>query len=185
MNEVDCIDSTVEHLHLELTLKDIEHEIIVVDDHSDDGTWEKLEKLAARIPAVRPVRNPDQPGFGRAVQCGLDAMEGDAVVLFMADESDDIRDVPRYWQVLQAGHDCAFGSRFIKGGGTIDYPWLKMRLNRWANTCVRLLFGIRYNDITNAFKAYRREVIVGCQPNSFAAFQPDRRVAPQSNRQGI
>lgn len=164
MDEEDCIESTVEHLHLELRLKGIEHEIVVVDDHSRDGTWEKLSQLSHKIPELRPIRNDDLPGFGRAIQSGLEAMTGDAVVIFMADESDDVRDVPRYWEVLQQGYDCAFGSRFIKGGGTIDYPWLKMRLNRMANTFIRLLFGIRFNDFTNAFKAYRREVIEGCKP---------------------
>ena len=164
MNEADCIESTVEHLHLELRLKHIDHEIIVVDDHSTDSSWQQLTAMAQRIEALRPIQNLDLPGFGRAVQAGLAAMSGDAVVIFMADESDDVRDVPRYWGVLQQGYDCAFGSRFIKGGGTIDYPWLKMRLNRIANTFIRLAFGIRFNDFTNAFKAYRREVIEGCRP---------------------
>ena len=164
MNEVECIESTVEHLHLELSLQNIEHELVVVDDHSTDGTWEKLGQIAEHMPNLVRVKNIQQPGFGRAIQCGLDFMSGDAVAIFMADESDDVRDVPRYWALLQEGHDCAFGSRFIKGGGTIDYPWLKMRLNRMANTFIRLLFGIRFNDFTNAFKAYRKEVIDGCRP---------------------
>lgn len=163
MNEMDCIESTVEHLHLELKLNGIEHEIVVVNDHSSDGTPEKLKEIADRIPALRPVTNDGLAGFGRAVQCGLDAMRGDAVVVFMADESDDVRDVPRYWNVLQE-YDCVFGSRFIRGGGTIDYPWLKLRLNRMANTLIRWLFRIPFNDFTNAFKGYRREVIQGCRP---------------------
>ena len=164
MNEVGCIESTIQHLHLELNLNQIDHEIIVVDDHSDDGTWEKVGEVADRISTLRRIRNTEKPGFGRAVTAGLNAMQGDAVVIFMADESDDVRDVPRYWQVLCEGNDCAFGSRFIKGGGTIAYPWLKKRLNRMANTFIRLVFRIRFNDFTNAFKAYRREVIEGCRP---------------------
>lgn len=164
MNEADCIESTVEHLHLELKLKAINHEIIVVDDHSDDGTWEKLGVISENVPTLRRIRNTYRPGFGRAVLSGLDAMRGDAVVIFMADESDDVRDVPRYWDELNQGNDCAFGSRFIKGGGTIDYPWLKKRLNRIANTFIRIVFRIPFNDFTNAFKAYRREVIEGCRP---------------------
>jgi dolichol-phosphate mannosyltransferase len=82
----------------------------------------------------------------------------------MADESDDCRDVVRYWRKLQEGHDCVFGSRFVKGGGVIDYPRLKYVLNRWANLFIRIVFGIGLNDTTNAFKAYRREVIEGCLP---------------------
>lgn len=163
-DEAGCIASTVEHLHLELRLAGIEHEIIVVDDGSTDGTWDILHDAAARIPALVPVRNEGLHGFGRAIQRGLEAMTADAVVIMMADESDDCRDVVRYWRKLQEGHDCVFGSRFVKGGGVIDYPRLKYVLNRWANLFIRLVFGIGLNDTTNAFKAYRREVIEGCRP---------------------
>ncbi len=69
-----------------------------------------------------------------------------------------------YWKKLCEGWDCVFGSRFIKGGGVIDYPWLKLRLNRFFNLFIRVLFRHRLNDTTNAFKAYRREVIQGCRP---------------------
>jgi len=163
-NEEGCICSTVEHLHLELRLHSLPHEIVVVDDGSSDRTWELLQALAQQIPELRPLQNTGLNGFGRAIIYGLDRIAGDAVVIMMADESDDCRDVVRYWQELQKGYDCVFGSRFIKGGGTIDYPFVKMIFNRMANTFLKILFRIRLNDITNAFKAYRREVIDGCQP---------------------
>ena len=163
-DEAGCIASTVEHLHLELTLQGIRHEIVVVDDGSRDETYAILEATTARIPNLVPVRSPGPHGFGRAIQRGLDAFSGDAVVIMMADESDDCRDVVRYWRILQEGHDCVFGSRFMKGGGVIDYPRIKYAVNRLANWFVRTLFGIRLNDTTNAFKAYRREVIDGCRP---------------------
>jgi len=85
-------------------------------------------------------------------------------VIMMADESDDCRDVVTYWNALNEGYDCVFGSRFVKGGGTIDYPWLKLRINRLANFFIRTLFRLQLNDTTNAFKAYRRTVIDGCRP---------------------
>ena len=163
-DEAGCIASTVEHLHLELSLRNVPHEIVVVDDGSRDATWAILTEQSQRIAELRPVRNAGPHGFGRAIQLGLTRAVGDALVIMMADESDDCRDVVRYWDVLNEGYDCAFGSRFMKGGGTIDYPWLKWILNRQANLFIRLLFGIRLNDTTNAFKAYRRHVIEGCQP---------------------
>jgi len=163
-NEEGCIRSTIEHLNLELRLHKVDHEIIVVDDGSTDRTWELLKELSHRLPQLKPVKNTGLNGFGRAVICGLDNFSGDAVVIMMADESDDCRDVVRYWQELNQGIDCVFGSRFIKGGTVIDYPFLKLRINRFANTFLRLLFGIKLNDTTNAFKAYRREVIEGCRP---------------------
>jgi dolichol-phosphate mannosyltransferase len=163
-NEEGCICSTVEHLHVELRLHNIPHEIVVVDDGSTDATWRLLQEMRERLPQLKPVQNKELHGFGRAVSCGLDQMSGDAVVIMMADESDDCRDVVRYWAELNKGYDCVFGSRFIKGGGTIDYPPIKFVINRIANSFLRFFFHIRLNDTTNAFKAYRRVVIDGCQP---------------------
>ena len=164
MDEAECIASTVEHLHLALDLKQIPHEIVVVDDHSSDGTWKILQELTESTSVVSPIQNRGESGFGRAIVAGLDAARGDAIVIMMADESDDCRDVVRYWELLNEGWDCVFGSRFIKGGGVIDYPWLKLRLNRMVNFFIRVLFRIKLNDTTNAFKAYRKTVIDGCQP---------------------
>lgn len=163
-DEEGCIASTLAHLHLELELHAVPHEIIVVDDGSSDATWQVLQDLSKRLSELRPVQNLGPHGFGRAVVAGLDAMRGDAVVIMMADESDDCRDVVRYWEVLKSGYDCVFGSRFVRGGGVIDYPWLKLRVNRLANFFIRCIFGIRLNDTTNAFKSYRRTVIDGCRP---------------------
>ncbi|MDQ2948301.1 MAG: glycosyltransferase family 2 protein [Acidobacteriota bacterium] len=154
----------MEHLHVELRIHAVPHEIIVVDDGSTDATWQRLSALTERVPALHPVQNKGQHGFGRAITCGFEHMSGDAVVVMMADESDDCRDVVRYWQLLNEGWDAVFGSRFIRGGGVIDYPWLKLKVNRLANFMIRLLFRIRLNDTTNAFKAYRRSVIEGCRP---------------------
>jgi len=163
-DEEGCICSTVEHLHLELRLNDIPHEIIVVDDGSSDRTWELLQELRQTVPELHPVQNNGMHGFGRAIICGLDTMRGDAVVIMMADESDDSRDVVRYWEELNKGYDCVFGSRFIKGGGTIEYPRFKLMINRLANKFLQIFFRLKLNDTTNAFKAYRREVIEGCRP---------------------
>lgn len=163
-DEEGCIASTVEHLHLELKLHGVPHEIVVVDDGSKDRTWAILQEVRERVQELAPVQNNDLNGFGRAIICGLDAAKGDALVIMMADESDDCRDVVRYWQKLNEGYDCVFGSRFMKGGGVIDYPSVKLFVNRVANAFVRLLFNHGLNDTTNAFKAYRKTVIDGIRP---------------------
>ena len=163
-DEEGCIASTVEHLFIELRIHHVPHEIVVVDDGSSDSTWEILSALTERVPTLRPVQNNGLHGFGRAITCGFETLTGDAVVIMMADESDDCRDVVRYWQLLNEGWDSVFGSRFVKGGGVIDYAWVKLRVNRLANAVIRGLFRIRLNDTTNAFKAYRRSVIEGCRP---------------------
>lgn len=163
-DEEGCICSMVEQLHQELERNNILHEIVVVDDGSSDRTWPLLQNLRQQVPELKPVQNIGLHGFGRAIICGLDNMSGDAVVIMMADESDDARDAVRYWQELNKGYDCVFGSRFIKGGSVIEYPRIKLIINRLANKFTQLFFGIRLNDTTNAFKGYRREVIDGCRP---------------------
>jgi dolichol-phosphate mannosyltransferase len=163
-DEAGCIASTVEHLHVELRLNQVPHEIVVVDDGSQDRTWEILQELKTRVPGLAPLQNPGPHGFGRAVAYGLNHITADAAVVMMADESDDCRDVVRYWQVLNQGWECVFGSRFVAGGGTIDYPRVKLVMNRLVNLGIRILFGAPLNDTTNAFKAYRRTVIEGCRP---------------------
>jgi dolichol-phosphate mannosyltransferase len=114
-DEEGCICSTVQHLNLELRLRKVPHEIIVVDDGSSDLTWQLLQDLQINLPELKSIQNKGLNGFGRAIICGLDHMTGDAAVIMMADESDDCRDVVRYWQELNLGFDCVFGSRFIKG----------------------------------------------------------------------
>lgn len=163
-DEEGCVASTVQHLALELRLHNVPHEIIVVDDGSTDATWAILQDMRTGFPELLPVKNPKPHGFGRAIQKGFASMSGDAVVIMMADESDDCRDVVRYWRELNAGVDCVFGSRFMRGGGVVDYPILKLLLNRLANGFIRILFRHGVNDTTNAFKAYRRSVIEGCSP---------------------
>ena len=163
-DEEASLPATLEQLHQELSTHQVPHELVVVDDGSQDRTWEVLLRLQAKFPTLRPVQNTGEHGFGRAVVFGLRRMQGDAAVIMMADASDDAQDVVGYWKLLNEGWDCVFGSRFVKGGAVVDYPRLKLFMNRLANLFIRVLFRIPLNDTTNAFKAYRRTVLDGCRP---------------------
>jgi dolichol-phosphate mannosyltransferase len=162
-NEEGSIAATIRGLVEVLEREGIEHEIVVVDDASTDGTDAALAGLTSGA-NVRCIRSHYPPGFGFAVRSGLDVFTGDAVAIVMADGSDSPEDVVAYHRLLGSGYDCAFGSRFIRGSVVHDYPWFKLTLNRIANSCIRVLFRHGYNDTTNAFKAYRREVIDTVQP---------------------
>ncbi len=163
-NEEESLPHTVQDIYTAMVQAGVPHEIIVVDDGSRDRTWAVLQELKEKIPTLAPVRNLGLHGFGRAVIFGLNHMKGDACTIMMADASDAPTHAVRYWQVLNEGWECVFGSRFVKGGEVIDYPKLKLLINRLANFLVRLGFNIPLNDTTNAFKAYRRTVIDGCRP---------------------
>jgi dolichol-phosphate mannosyltransferase len=163
-DEAEVIEPTLHELLRQLTAEAMEFEILVVDDGSSDGTAAAVVRVAAADDRVRCVRNDGAHGFGYAVRKGLEQFTGDAVVIAMADGSDDARDVVLYYRVLEAGYDCAFGSRFMPGAVVRDYPRFKWCINRAVNTAIRLLFRHGYNDTTNAFKAYRREVIEQLQP---------------------
>ena len=163
-DEAESLPSTLRDLYAELSREGVPHEIVVVDDGSRDATWAVLDSLKAQIPTLAPVRNTGPNGFGRAVICGLGSIRGDAVVIMMADASDSPADAVRYWRLLCEGHECVFGSRFMRKGDVVDYPPLKLFVNRLANLFIRVMFNIPLNDTTNAFKAYRRGVIEGCRP---------------------
>ncbi len=163
-NEEGCIEETVRLHHLALEKENIIHEILVVNDNSSDNTENVLMKLSAEVPELRYVNNTPPNGFGFAVRKGLNNYLGDAVAIVMADGSDAPADVVAFYYKLQSGYDCVFGSRFMSGGGTQDYPKVKLLVNRMANFFIKSLFAFRYNDTTNAFKMYTRETLDGLRP---------------------
>jgi dolichol-phosphate mannosyltransferase len=169
-DEEAALPPTLHDLYATLLREGIPHEFIVVDDGSSDRTWAVLQDLRRKIPTLEPVQNPGPHGFGRAVVCGFNHMHGDACAVVMADASDSPEDVVKYWRMLNEGWECVFGSRFIRGGRVVDYPWVKLFVNRLANLFIKTIFHFPLNDTTNAFKAYRRHVIEGCRPFLAAHF---------------
>lgn len=163
-NEEGALETTVRALREILLRESVPFEILVVEDHSDDGTPRIAEDLSHALPDVRWIRNERPKGFGNAVTTGMGDFRGDAVCVLMADASDDPRDVVAYYRKLGEGFECVFGSRFIRGASVTGYPVHKLILNRLANGFIRLLFRLDLNDTTNAFKCYRREVIEGAAP---------------------
>jgi len=164
-NEEGAIEATLTELYEALDAEDIDHELVVVNDNSRDSTPQVLSRLEPRIPTLRTVDNPPPNGFGFAVRRGLESFSGDAVAIYMADASDRPADLVHFWHTMQEKSvDCVFGTRFAAQAKVVDYPPLKYALNRCANLFIRILFGMSYNDTTNAFKLYRRHVIQGVQP---------------------
>lgn len=164
-NEEGCIEKTVVYLHRKLRKESIEHEILVINDNSSDSTKRILNDLQKSIKELRYIDNQPPNGFGFAVRCGLENFTGDAVAVYMADASDTPDDLVKYYKTMVSkGVDCVFGTRFSKHSNVIDYPKFKLMLNRLANLFIQILFGQKYNDTTNAFKLYKKEVIDGLKP---------------------
>jgi dolichol-phosphate mannosyltransferase len=163
-NEEESIGGTVTAVVDALVREGIDYEVLVIDDGSADRTATVVAEVADSNACVRCIASPYRNGFGFAVRAGLEQYTGDAVAIMMADGSDSPEDLLSYYRLLMAGYDCAFGSRFIAGGRTSGYPPFKLVVNRIVNAGIRLAFGHGYGDTTNAFKAYRREVIDNVQP---------------------
>lgn len=163
-NEEQGVDNLIQNLTP--ILQKIEKKIIIslIDDHSTDQTLNILKKYEHQFNFVKVYKNEKNTGVGNAIKYGIEKNESDAIVIFMGDCSDDPNDIVEYVKYLDQGYDCVFGSRFIEGSKLYDYPLIKLILNRLANNFIRFLFLIKYNDITNSFKAYKKRVLDTCHP---------------------
>lgn len=164
-NEAESLPETITQIHAALLNYNIPNEILVINDNSSDNTLEILSGLEKDFDTLRYITNKGPNGFGYAIRKGLENFTGDIVAIMMADLSDSVDDLVTYYHtLLNKKVDAVFGSRFIKGGNTIDYPRLKKIINRISNFIIRIIFRLKYNDTTNAFKMYRKETIEGLKP---------------------
>ncbi|MBP8132299.1 MAG: glycosyltransferase family 2 protein [Candidatus Hydrogenedentes bacterium] len=169
-NEEENIRPTLSALGARLREEGIPFELLVVNDNSTDRTPQAVEEMQREFPEVRLVHNTPPGGLGRAVRCGLRQIAGDVVAIVMADSSDSPEDVVRCYRTIEEGYDCVFGSRFMRGSQVTMYPPVKLLANRIVNKAMQLLFLTRHNDLTNAFKVYRRHVIESISPLQAAHF---------------
>ncbi|MBS0210310.1 MAG: glycosyltransferase family 2 protein [Planctomycetes bacterium] len=158
-NEEQNLPPTVADLQQALRAEHVPYEMIIVNDNSRDGTAAVIAELMRQDSRIRTVNRTAPGGFGRAIRAGLDAVTGDVVVICMADSSDHPVDVIAYYRKICEGYDCVFGSRFVKGSKVVEYPRVKLIVNRIVNKCMQWMFRCPFNDLTNAFKAYRTHVI--------------------------
>ena len=163
-NEEKSLGRTVNDLTIVLQKEQVPYEIILVNDNSSDTTPEIIKGLMDNNSNIKTINRKPPGGFGRAIRSGMELVSGESVVICMADSSDDPLDVIKYYNKLEEGYDCVFGSRFIKGSSVENNPVAKLLVNRIVNKIIQWLFWCKFNDLTNAFKAYRTEVIRSCGP---------------------
>ena len=142
-NEMLTLTETIDNIQKKLQ-GEIPHNILVINDHSDDGTLQLLENLSRIYSNLKFVSNEWEGGVGNAIRFGLSQWHGDIVSICMADGSDAPVDILlSYKMICGDGYDCVFGSRFIKGGKVENYPFVKYFLNRIFNNWVRIKTGIK------------------------------------------
>lgn len=163
-NEEENIEAVIVEVSTKLREEGIPFELVVVNDNSKDKTPQVIESLKSSYPEIVLVNRTPPGGFGRAIRSGLENFSGDVVIIVMADLSDDVEDIVKYYRKIEEGYDCVYGTRFTKGTIVKDYPWLKKHINRFINKMLQLLFFTSHNDLTNAFKAYRSYVIKSISP---------------------
>jgi dolichol-phosphate mannosyltransferase len=137
--------------------------VLVVDDGSPDGTGQLADTIAAREPRVSVLHRTSKEGLGPAYRAGfrwvLDRSDTEAVVQMDADFSHDPRDLPRLLAPLMVGADLVLGTRYVRGGGTIGWPWYRRLISRGGTTFARTVLLLPYRDLTGGYKAWRRELL--------------------------
>jgi dolichol-phosphate mannosyltransferase len=135
--------------------------VLVIDDNSPDGTGEIADRLAAELPWLEVLHRPEKQGLGRAYVDGFHhaLAEGADLVLEMdCDFSHDPRDLPRLIAAVEAGADLALGSRYVEGGGTENWGFVRRLISRGASIYTRVLL-MPIHDATGGFKCFRRTVL--------------------------
>ncbi|MCK4912541.1 MAG: glycosyltransferase family 2 protein [Candidatus Omnitrophica bacterium] len=154
-NEEECIEEVVSRLVRVLT---VEHEIIVVNDHSIDNTRNKVEGLKKNYKNIALVDNQESQGFANTLRAGFKVAKGDVVVPIMADFCDEPVTINQMYCKIEQGYDIVCGSRYMREGKKIGGPGAKTFLSSLAGKIIYIL-GIPTHDITNSFKMYKKEVI--------------------------
>ncbi len=146
--------------------------VLVIDDGSPDGTGEIADRLAAELEWLDVLHRTRKEGIGRAYLAGFArALESDAaLVLEMdCDFSHDPGDVPRLIAACEGGADLALGSRWVAGGGTVNWGRVRRLISRGGSLYARLVLGVSVHDLTGGFKCFRRRVLETIDLDAIAA----------------
>ena len=162
-NESRNLEKTVNNL-IKLKKRIKKLNLIFIDDFSTDNTYDLVKKLSKKNSFIKIFKNKKK-GLGSAIEKGFKKSRFKYVAIFMADSSDSIDDLIKYYKIISSKkYDAVLGSRFIKDSKIKNYPFFKFLLNRIFNNFVKLIFLSDYNDFTNAFKIYKRNVLKNLLP---------------------
>jgi dolichol-phosphate mannosyltransferase len=152
-NERDNLAPLIGEIHAALPAADV----LVIDDNSPDGTGRLADELAARDARIHVLHRAGKLGLGTAILAGMRYALNHDYGLFLNMDA-DFSHHPRYLPALVAGmdrHDVMIGSRYVPGGGTVNWPFSRRFMSSAVNVLVRLLFRIRARDTSGGYRAYR------------------------------
>ncbi len=136
--------------------------ILVVDDNSPDGTARVVEQLDRQLGGIDLIRRPGKDGLGSAYRAGLRRAIDDGAQICVqmdADLSHDPAVLPALLAIVEHGADLAIGSRYVPGGQTVNWPWQRRMLSRWANRYASAVLGLAINDATAGYRAYSADAL--------------------------
>jgi dolichol-phosphate mannosyltransferase len=136
--------------------------ILVIDDHSPDGTGEVADRLAAEFGVVDVLHRPHKEGLGPAYLAGFRRALADGAELVLemdCDFSHDPADVPRLIAAAEDGADVVLGSRYVPGGGVTDWGLVRRVISRGGSIYAELFLRVGVKDLTGGFKCFRRQVL--------------------------
>jgi glycosyltransferase involved in cell wall biosynthesis len=157
-NEEPNIEKVIRAVEKEVQ---VEHETVVVNDHSTDRTAEIVKRLSAEFRNLRQIENREEAGFANALRTGFKNAAGDMLVPVMADLCDEPHLINKMYALAGDGFDIVCGSRYMPGGRKIGGPALKSFFSRLVGVSLHALIGIPTHDISNSFKLYRKKRITG------------------------
>lgn len=169
-NEAENIERLMDTLTSSIS---VPLELLIVYDNAEDTTVSKVNSISARYPfEIRLVRNKFGAGALNAIRTGFVESRGEAVLVVMADLSDDFSVVDEMYRLITtAGFDIVCGSRYMSGGRQIGGPLLKKSISRTVGVSLHYLTGLPTRDVTNSFKMYRRQFLDGVKIESKGGFE--------------
>jgi dolichol-phosphate mannosyltransferase len=157
-NEAENIDDVLTRLRRAVP----DAHVLVIDDHSPDGTAERADKLALELGSIEVLRRPAKAGLGSAYRAGFRiglARGYDAFVEMDSDLSHEPEALPMLLAAVEDGADLAIGSRYVPGGRIPDWPWPRRAISRFGNLYARALLGVSVHDATAGFRVYSRRAL--------------------------
>ena len=169
-NERDNLEPMVRALGGQL---DTERDrVLVIDDNSPDGTGALADLLAAELAWVEVLHRPGKEGLGPAYIAGFGhalASKAELIIEIDCDFSHDPADVPRLIASCEAGTDVTLGSRWVEGGGTVNWGAGRKLISRGGSLYARTVLGVGIRDLTGGFKCFRREVLEAIELETIVA----------------